>query len=171
MTDISEMTYDEWLEHKQRQAEKELKGSEEVHEDEPYFMEFALNRHCFHDSHLLRYIPIYWMSEELLSEHPNVIGIGGHGRILFNKDVWDILDTQTRVAAVYHEMIHVCCQLKGIKAAQNGYHLRIFAQTAEENGGKCTLSENGWTEAYPTEENMKRILKELKQKGVKIIEL
>lgn len=170
MKDISEMTYTEWKEQKLREEKEQTKNSEQISEDEPYFMEFAVRRYCFDDNKLLQYIPLYWMSEELISEHPDSMGIAGYGRILFNKDFWDELDTETRIAGVYHEMLHVFCQLKGIKATEHGYHKRKFAEVAEEHGGQCTLSEDGWTEAYPTEKNMKRILAELKKKGVKIKE-
>lgn len=170
MKDISEKTYTEWKEYKLQQAREQTKNSEEVEEDEPYFMEFAINRHCFKVESIRNYIPLYWASEELLSEHPDSIAIAGYGRILFNREVWDELDTKTRIAAVFHEMLHVHCQMKRIKATEKGYHLRKFAEVAEQNGGTCTLSEDGWTEAYPTDENMKRIMEELKKKGVKIRE-
>lgn len=168
MKDISEMSYTEWKEYKLQQEKELTKNSEEVKEDEPYFMEFAINRHCFKVEPIHNYIPLYWASEELLSEHPDSIGIAGYGRILFNREIWDELDTKTRIAAVFHEMLHVYCQMRRIKATENGYHLRKFAEIAEQNGGQCTLSEDGWTEAYPTEANMKRILAELNQKGVNL---
>ncbi len=167
---ISEKAYNEWKEQKLQQEREQTKNSERVKGDEPIFMEFAINKHCFKMKPQINYVPLYWASEELLSEYPDSIGIAGYGRILFNREIWDELDTKTRIAAVFHEMLHVYCQMRRIKDTENGYHLRKFAEIAEQNGGYCTLSEDGWTEAYPTDENMKKILAELKKDGIKIRE-
>ena len=168
MKDIKEMTYEEWCEY-QEQRERELtKNSELVSEDEPYFIHIAVVDYCFSEEKpLLQFAPIYWMSEEMIEEHPDAFGIAGYGAILFNKERWEEENLHTRISAMFHEMLHLYCRYRDIKAtSEDGYHLRAFAEAAEKHGGRCTLSADGWTEATLTEETMKKVLSYLRKKGV-----
>lgn len=93
MKDISEMTYEEWLEYKEEEDKKITRYSEIISKDEPLYIHVGVVDICFsEDRPLMQFTPVYWMSEQMESEQPDCDGIAGYGRILFNKDRWDALD-------------------------------------------------------------------------------
>lgn len=164
MIDASKMSFEEWMKAKEAEDKEITHGAERVPYDTDaalYHLEGELLRVCFRDK--MRFINLYFIPDAL---NNGSLGLYGYQRIMISKPYWKThgVDEET-ISTMFHELCHAWDAIKGKKDTDGSFHNDAFRETCVLHGGLAdyTNHEDGYNDAHPTEETMKKIKSALKE--------
>ena len=159
--------YEKWKKGKAEQEKRISHGAEQIDLDSDlYRAAMAINIVCFENNAAIRYIPMYYIPAVLAEKHGDSVGLYGYHRIMIDKDFHQAHGTDDAVInTIFHEMVHMWCDIKGIQDTDGENHLEAFADACEEHGGRCEWenSRYGYNLAELTINSMKKVKKEMKR--------
>jgi len=162
-----DLTFEEWVKKKQEEDRKITHNAEVVSlktDGLLFDLQAAILKECFDDKHLATYHKMYFIPPDL---DCGGVGLYGYQRIMISKPYWKEhgIDNDT-ISTMFHELVHAWDDIKGIKDTDGDYHNAAFKQTCEDHKGfaRFTDSENGFNDAHPTEETIRRIKELIKKK-------
>lgn len=153
------MSFSEWLQYKRDEDKRITHGALEVKDSRLYDLERIIIQECFDNS--LHILKLYFIPEAL---EKGSVGLYGYNRIMISKPFYEDHGIDTAViGTLFHELVHAWDDIHGLKDTDGDFHNSQFKQTAEEHGGIATYTnaQDGFNNAEPTAEMMKRIKKRL----------
>lgn len=162
--DASKMSFDEWMKAKEEELKRITHGAATVKDTRIYSLESAVLDVCFAGE--LFFMNLFYIPAGM---DTGAAGMYGRQLIMLNKSFFDAhgIDDET-IACMFHELCHAYCDIKGIKATENGFHLLAFKEACEAHGGTCAFTgqDTGFNDARPTADTLTRIKGELKRRGI-----
>lgn len=166
MNTISQMSFEEWKQHKQNEQKRKTHNAEEIRDSRLYDLAFAVDKVCFSGELVHDLLKLYYIPDDL--KKPGVHGLYGYHVIMIDKDYHKQHGTDDDMKdTIFHELVHDFCDSrnpeKKIKDADSsGYHLQAFADVCSDHGGSALYAdaETGYSDARLSAESLDKINKQ-----------